>query len=425
MSGRTLPTAASHGPWVPVRGLWRPMVRGVWLVARRRPLHLLAALVLMAIPGALFGIQVVAQRDLFARGLALATGGPLRLFVAAAAAYLAVWLGISLFNTARGVLHVLISNGLQSAIAEADLTQAARLRLDAPLDPAFHDLLGRVQRAAMRDAGDNPLVKVLNLARYTAQAAGMAAGLYVLDPTLAVAAILAALPSLLAGVSETVWQRALALDQSRRQNRVAYLAQLLTSRSAAAEIRAFGLADHLLARWRGLLRELQAERWALEVRVRPLATAIYVVADGLLGYAFGLLWALWLVARGDLSVAAFAACAAALLTFRSNLEILLVGIGLTHGQTLELADVFGFLDAPLNESFDRGARPFSTPLRAGISVEDLSYQYPGAAVATLRGVRLHLRAGEKVALVGAKGVGTQWIRARRIRSIRVALPVIA
>ena len=357
------------------------------------------------LPGALFGLQVVIQRNVFAAGLALPGGAPFGRFLAAAAAYAALSLGLWLLTSARGVFNRLISSGMQSALTEAYLAHAARLPLEVRLHPAYHDLHGRVRAAASRESGDNAILKLLTLFRYGLQAAGIAAGLFVLSPPLAVAAALASLPSLLDGVRLTWWTRALVLDQSRRQNRLRYLEELLTARAAAPEVRAFGLGDTLLGRWRDLLRGLQAERWALELRARPLAILLYIACDGLLGYALGVLWALWLVTHGRLGVAAFAAAVTALATFRANLEVLIVHVNLTHGQTLELADLFGFLDAPLPERDRPGTRPFPAPLRQGIAVEGLGFAYPGAAHPALRGVTFRLHPGEKVALVGPNGAG--------------------
>ncbi len=396
---------SGEAPWQPQPGVVRPLLRASWLIVRSRPLQCAAYLALAVLPGALLGLQVIAQRDVFAAGAALAAGATLTRLLQAAAVYAAVGLGVWLLTSARTVFGSTVSNGIQSALTEAYLTHAARLRLEVRLHPAYHDLHGRVRAIAEREQGDNVVTSLMTLVRYALILIGVAAGLFALTPALAVAAVLATVPSFLEGVRHRWWERRLALDQSRRQNRLRYLEGLLISRAAAPEVRAFGLADHLLERWRALLRELQAEQWALERRARPIAVALYVVSDGLLGYALGLLWALWLVVHGRLGVAAFAASVAALATFRQWWELAVVRLHLTHGHTLELADLFAFLDAPLTEGGATATRPFPAPAQRGLTVKDLGFTYPGADAPSLQGIAFSLAPGEKVALVGPNGAG--------------------
>lgn len=401
--GASPPTA---GPWTPAAGgRLRPLLRACWLIARMRPWPSAAYLALAILPGLLFGVQVVVQRDLFAAAQSLVGGAALAQFLASAAAFVGVGLAIGLAISTRGVFNSAVSSAIQSALSEAYLEHSAHQRLEVRLHPAYHDLHARVQATTTRDAGNNVVRTLLLLLRYMLAAAGIAAGLFVLSPSLAVSAVLATLPSFLEGVRVTWWKRLLALDQTRRQNALRYLEGLLTTRAAAPEIRAFGLASFLLGRWGALVRELQAEQWALEWRTRPMAIALYVASDGLLGYALGVLWALWLVAHGHLAVAAFAATVAALANFRSNWEVALVHLNLTHERALELADLFAFLDAPVREGDGPSPRGFPVPLRSGVEVRGLGFTYPGATAPALQAVTLRLAPGEKVALVGPNGAG--------------------
>ena len=102
---------------------------------------------------------------------------------------------------------------------------------------------------------------------------------------------------------------------------------------------------------------------------------------------------------------AFAAAVVALTSFRSWWELAVVRLHLTHDHSLELADLFAFIDAPLTESDAPTPQPFPAPLRHGVAVEDLGFTYPGASLPALRGVSFALAPGERVALVGPNGAG--------------------
>ena len=167
--------------------------------------------------------------------------------------------------------------------------KALRLRLDAFETPTYHDNLANAQRTL-----GNGVVGALDTLRQLLTgligAAGIAALIAQVSAPLALllaagsapVAILGALESQnfvrinYHGICTTIFvlvQIRLLREryhverlQTERERRLGYLGSLMSSREAAAEIRLFGLAGHLLDSWSGLYRALQDERLGVAKR---------------------------------------------------------------------------------------------------------------------------------------------------------------
>jgi ABC-type multidrug transport system fused ATPase/permease subunit len=195
--------------------------------------------------------------------------------------------------------------------------------------------------------------------------------------------------------------------QTERQRRRLYLTELMTGREAGAELRLFGLGDHLMGLWSRLHRELGEERLAIARR----QFHVEGVGAGGQSVAFGLVLTLivYLAARGSLTLGQYAAFFGAVQRFQDQLLDFLWNLALIDNDLRYIGDFFQYLDLP-EEASDRangllqGKRP-AEPLRHGIVFEAVRFVYPGSERAVLDRLDLHLRPGERVALVGENGSG--------------------
>jgi ATP-binding cassette subfamily B protein len=83
----------------------------------------------------------------------------------------------------------------------------------------------------------------------------------------------------------------------------------------------------------------------------------------------------------------------------------LLGVGVTLTSSLALfARIFEYLDLPVE--VDDPAHPVAPgPVRGHLRFEDVTFTYPGSAVAAVAGVNLDVPAGTSLALVGETGSG--------------------
>ena len=185
------------------------------------------------------------------------------------------------------------------------------------------------------------------------------------------------------------------------ERRFAVYTGLLTGREAAAEVRLFGLAGWLLDQVAVLRRRLDRER--LQLAARELRQTGF--NGGLTGLAHivALVFSVGLLVVGRVSIGTAAALFAAIERFQrdyADFVNLMVG---AYGDMRYLQDYFEFMDGP-RLNLEEGRR-LPGQVREGIGLENVSFTYPGGERPALTNLKLTIRPGERVALVGENGAG--------------------
>jgi ATP-binding cassette, subfamily B, bacterial len=324
----------------------------------------------------------------------LRTAVPALIVVAVIAALTALLSAASTYGTGK------LEPTVERVATEQFLQRAARVELAAIEDDEFHKLLDSAQYGA---TSARRMIKystsVINALLALIAAAGV---LTVLHPLL--------LPLL---VTMTLPQAWAALSIARRRYRSFHawvqhqrashqFRTLLTNPSAAGEIRMHGVGDFLLTHFRGMSETYEVE----QARLARLAARTGLIASAWTALATaatyltlgGLLWS------GAMALSVAGTAVVALRTGSSSLDALVLQVNYLHEEALFVADLDRLNHEAGRREIPTGGAPLpNTPER--ITVEDLTFTYPGSDTPALEEVSLTIPTGSIVALVGENGSG--------------------
>jgi ATP-binding cassette, subfamily B, bacterial len=315
---------------------------------------------------------------------------------------LGLYLGNSLLQTVRNINQQALQELTARRVQLMIMQHANRLDLSFFENPQFYDALQQAQR----EAGYRPTSMVeqtFGLVRSLITFLSMIALIVTLGWVVALAALLAPIPSFIAS-SRYGWQGyMMSRRQSPDRRRMSYFLDLLTKDTYNKEIKLFGLGDNFISRWNDIAVRFYKEN-------RSLVTRRY-----LMGFVWGSLTTI--VTSGTYLYVALQAVAGRLtlgdLTFytqavgsvQSSLGGILGGVSDMYENNLYLTTLYNFLDYEPTIQSPPDARKLQLPLREGIEFRNVTFTYPGKSEPALRDVSFTIRPDEAVALVGQNGAG--------------------
>jgi ATP-binding cassette subfamily B protein len=182
-----------------------------------------------------------------------------------------------------------------------------------------------------------------------------------------------------------------------------YLHQILTTDGFAKEVRLFDLGPLLMELYRELRGRLRREYLGVAARrsLAELGSEILSIAlvYGLLAYvAFE-------AVQGRMTLGLLVMYYQAIQRAQASLGEIMLGLADFYENNLFLSNFFEFLSLRPKLSEPQDPRPVPRPLRSGIAVRDVSFNYPGSGREALHGIDLRIEPGQMVALVGENGSG--------------------
>ena len=225
--------------------------------------------------------------------------------------------------------------------------------------------------------------------------------LITVSPLFAVLPLCAVVPVLLERTAQSTVES--ARERTAERLRLAkHLLELATSTGPVRELRLVGAEDEILRRQRAAWDEVATAMWRTQLKAavcRALGQGVFA-----LGYGSAVVLELYRALRGHASVGDLVL----VITLAVQVSVQVSGaLGL-----LSLLQVAGRTTDRIGELRTIAA---ATPalsavgvpdrLARGITLEDVSFAYPGAERPVLSGVSMHIPAGSTVALVGENGAG--------------------
>lgn len=205
-----------------------------------------------------------------------------------------------------------------------------------------------------------------------------------------------------------VEKRPLAWEKKHRDfwqpldRKLGYIANKMNSFVCAKELRLYAADRWLLPKYTRLLKERRM--WARRKRNQEAVNYILcnVLSTARVGVVYGFL--IWGVLTGKMKPDDFILYVGLALSLNSSLGSIAESFRDLREKELSISDYRKMLDMPdtRRRKPEKMAEISDAP---GITFSHVSYAYPGAEEDTLKDVDIHIRPGEKIALVGLNGAG--------------------
>jgi ATP-binding cassette subfamily B protein len=232
--------------------------------------------------------------------------------------------------------------------------------------------------------------------------AGLLVTVSVLAPAMTAVLVASAVPLLFGQLAMSRRFVRMLATMSARGRRQILFSTMNSDVRAVKEVRLLGLVDFFKARMLGEIAGANAAQRDLDRRQLRVQSLLSLLSATITGA--GLLWAAWAAWHGRLTVGDVTAFVAAVAAAQGSLSGLVGRVTGAHRALLTLGYYLDVVAMPPDLPVPPAARSLP-PLRSGIELRDVWFRYDGAHQWVLRGVDLHLRHGETVALVGLNGAG--------------------
>lgn len=280
------------------------------------------------------------------------------------------------------------------------LEKAQQFDLAQLEDADFYDRLTR----ARREASSRPLSlvqKTFGVIQNGIAIVSFSGLLFAFSPWAVLLLVAGGLPAFFAEARFAGQAFRLFRWRSPETREMMYLESVLAREDYTKEVKLFGLAPKLLARYKAIFRKIFREDRALTIRRGWWTFGLGLLGTAALYGAFA--WVVLATVAGQLSLGEMTMYMLVFKQGQSAVSASLTSINGMYEDHLYLTSLYEFLEQPVRTtigSVDRGEQAGT-----GLEISELSFRYPGSEKLALDGINLTLTPGSSLALVGENGSG--------------------
>ena len=308
----------------------------------------------------------------------------------------------SVLSQIVGLLNHIIDNRVRFHVQTLVMGKAITLDLSYFENSDFYDMLQNATNQA--DWRAPALVKTtLSAAQSFITLLSFAGLIIAFNPWITLVLLVAVVPSFWAEKRMSELGYELSTRRAPERRKMMYYESLLTGNEYVKEIILFGLGRPLLARYLGFFGKWFKEDLALAKR-----QSFQAVALGLLGnvaYYGAYAWVVYGAVRHQITIGDMTMYLALFGSTQASFSSLLDGWNHMYEGGLFLNNLYLFLAVEPKVTPLASPRPMPEVITEGIVFENVTFQYPNRDTPALKDVSLHIRPGEKIALLGANGAG--------------------
>ncbi|WCF10602.1 ABC transporter ATP-binding protein/permease [Paenibacillus thiaminolyticus] len=265
---------------------------------------------------------------------------------------------------------------------------------------ASYDLLQLTSGSGER--GMQMIMTLRQMVMNTITISGYLLTLWYFSPWLSLFLVIVTIPSFLANVKLSGDRFRLTITQSPLMRKASYLQQLFRNRDAIKEIQLFRMGAYFKKKWNDVYWEQAEEKMKLE---RKSGIVNYVMENiGQLSIAGTTVILVYIASKGRMTIAEYVALTIVVSSAYGLMKGLVNYIVRFGEEGMYAERLFNYLQYPESKQQDAKLE-FPKNLTHGVTVRDLSFTYPNRQESSLKNVNLHIKQGERIAIVGDNGAG--------------------
>lgn len=278
---------------------------------------------------------------------------------------------------------------------------AASLDLHQFEDSEFYDKLERARRQTT--SRTVLMSQLLTQVQDIITIAFFAVGLIAFKPVLIVILIIAIIPSFLGETRFSEASYSLTRSWTPQRRELDYLRYVGASDETAKEVKIFGLAGFISARFKRLADQYYEANKTLAIRRAFWGSLLAIIGTG--AYYGAYIFIAMDTVQGKISVGQLTFLAGSFLQMRNMLQAIMNRFSQIAESALYLQDLFDFFEIQSDIMEAKEGLAIPNPILTGFTFENVGFRYRGSENWSLRNLSFQLKVGEKLALVGENGAG--------------------